>query len=186
LARLQPRNEEWRASARYVNALAACRGQPIPVVQPTMFGPHTPFYRDLSERWFFGRYFAGAPSQLHAYLPPAFLGETPAPDLDALIAARARQPGGCPVLGWGVHDLDKNQAAAIGDALARRVDVAPAGVALLRFEHVRPNGLRTRPAPSAYVWIVLRTPAETVAPMPRVSVLTFPAAQAVPGSAGKR
>jgi hypothetical protein len=101
--RTAPQWEEWRASAAVVAAEPGCAGQPIPVVLPFIFGPHNRFFRDLAEDHFFGRYFP-QPERLHAYIPDEFATATADPQLRQLL--RARATGGCPVLAWGVHDVD--------------------------------------------------------------------------------
>jgi hypothetical protein len=99
-----PQNEEWRASAAVVAAAEPqCRGQTIPVVLPYIFGPSTPFFRKLAETRFFGRYYPH-PERLRAYAPNEFAAGRADPQLSQLLWARAR--AGCPVLAWGVHDLD--------------------------------------------------------------------------------
>jgi hypothetical protein len=102
-ARGTQHNEDWRASAAAVAAEPACRDEPIPVVLPFIFGPSTPYFRQLAQHSFFGRYFP-EPARLHAYAPRDFAAATADPGLRSLLQARAK--GGCPILAWGVHDVD--------------------------------------------------------------------------------
>ena len=79
--RVLPRNEEWRASAAYVASLPACAASPIAVVQPDRFGPDTPFYRAIAERYFFGRYLGSRWPQVHAHARAAFVDPRRSPAL---------------------------------------------------------------------------------------------------------
>jgi hypothetical protein len=149
------RTEDWRGSARYVAGLAACARQPIPIVPPQRFGPDTPFFRTLAERSFYGRYFP-EPGRLHAYTADELAGRRPVAGLGPLLAARARDPRGCPVLAWGVHDLTPAEAVALGEALQRRPGVLPAQVAVKRFDHYEHQEIGYRRTPGAFVYLAVR------------------------------
>ena len=110
--RFKPRDEDWRASAAFVAGLPGCRTTDLPVVLPWIFGPSTPFFRTLAERYFYGRYYP-APERLHAFTPDEF--DKPPPALQALLARK----GGCPVVAWGVHDLDKENEPGLAGDIAR-------------------------------------------------------------------
>jgi len=119
--RLVNRTEDWRGSAQYIARQTACRGQDIAVVLPALFLPDTPFSRGLAEHALFGRYYRGG-GRLIAR-PQSELAASRDPRLVALLGARSAGVDPCPVLAWGVHDLDDRQAAALASALARRPEV---------------------------------------------------------------
>jgi hypothetical protein len=124
-ARLVPQAEEWRASAALAAAEPGCEGQILPVVLPYIFGPSTPFFRQLAEQRFFGRYFP-EPGRLRAYTPDEFAPATADPALAALLRARARS--GCPLLAWGVHDLDSYAVLKLRRDIAETAGVPSAQV----------------------------------------------------------
>jgi uncharacterized membrane protein len=154
--RLLVRTEDWRGSARYVSALAACRGREIPVVLPDIFGPNTPFFRRLAEQDLFGWYYRGG-GRLVARTRQQLAGARDA-QLVALLGARAGGADPCPVLAWGVHDIHDAQADALAQALARRPEVSRP-VAVRRFLSYRRVGEGWRPGwPDAYVFEVAPRP----------------------------
>ena len=153
--RFLPRNEDWRGSARAVASYPACVGQPIPVVLAQYFGPPTPFFYTLAERWMYGRYFPD-PTRLHAYTGEVLTGAIPAPALGALLAARAHDPHACPVLAWAVHDMTPEDATAMAAALARRPEVAPARVQVIGFDQVQHEEWGYSRLASAFVFVVAR------------------------------
>ena len=113
------RAEAFRESAALVAGEPACAGQSIPVVFPDLFGPPTPFFRALTRDAFFGRYYPA--SRLTVVTPDAFAGPKADPQIMALW--RARLSGGCPVLAWGVHDIDADLAERLAEDLARTAGV---------------------------------------------------------------
>ena len=148
--RLVNRTEDWRGSAQYVSALPACRGRDIPVVLPGVFAPDSPFYRGLAEHDFFGRYYRGG-GRLRVQTSSE-LAASREPGLVALLDARAGGADPCPVLAWGVHDIDDPGADKLAQALARRPEIN-APVTVRRFLSYRrvPDGWRLGP-PAAYVF----------------------------------
>lgn len=146
--RVLSRNEPWRDSARYVAALATCRGAPIDVVQPDRFGPDTPFYRLIAQRYLFGRYLGARWPSVRPHLPEAFLSAGRDPQLARRLAVRSRDPASCPVLAWAVHDVDTAQAVALERAIAHLPGVASPQVRLREFfqEHLKGDGWRAQPA----------------------------------------
>jgi hypothetical protein len=129
--RFKPRDEDWRASAAYVAGLPGCRSTDLPVVLPWIFGPSTPFFRTLAERYFYGRYYPN-PERLHAFTPDEF--DRPPPALKALLARR----DGCPVVAWGVHDLDKENEPGVAEDISRGFG---ATVVEKRFDFRRPGAV---------------------------------------------
>jgi hypothetical protein len=160
--RFLPRNEEWRASARFVQAEPSCAGQPIPVVLPFRFGGATPFFRDLAQRDLFGRYDPD-PGRLRAYLPAEIAGPRPDPGLIALYASRAADPGACPVLAWAVHDVTAEAAEALRRDLQRRPELAASKVVVKTFSYRQQQEFGFKPKPSAFVFLINR-PAGVRAP----------------------
>lgn len=152
-----PRNEEWRASAAYVAHAPGCAAASIPVVQPDRFGPDTPFYRRIAQEDFFGRYLAGGWPRLQPHPRTDFAGRSADPALVAALAARARDPGACPVLAWGVHDLTTAEAEALARDIGRLSGLSPARVRLRTFPLFHFKQERWVPRPSAFV--VERAPA---------------------------
>lgn len=148
--RLVNRTEDWRGSARYVSALPACRGRDIPVVLPAVFAPDSPFYRRLAQQDFFGRYYRGGGRLL--VRTEGELAGSRDPGLVALLGARASGADPCPILAWGVHDIDDPGADKLAQALSRRPEVN-GPVTLRRFLSYRrvPHGWRPGP-PAAYVF----------------------------------
>jgi hypothetical protein len=148
--RLLNRTEDWRGSAQYIDGIPACRGREIPVVLPDVFGPDTPFFRRLAERDLFGRYYRGG-GRLSAWTRRELAGSRD-PRLAGLLAARARGADPCPVLAWGVHDVNDPQAQMLAKALAARPDVQ-APVAIRRFaSYRRARGGWRLGWPAAYVF----------------------------------
>lgn len=151
LTRLSPRNEPWRETAAYVDAIPGCGAEPVPVVLPFLFGPPTPFFRKLAEQRFFGRYDRW-PDRLTAYRPQEFAAAAAPPALRVLLTERAHGQG-CRVLAWGVHDLDPESAALIRQEIAASAGVPEAGIVMKPFNRIKPGLLGTRtPRPSAYVF----------------------------------
>lgn len=148
--RLLNRVEDWRGSARYVSGLPACRGRNIPIVLPSAFSPDTPFFRGLAEHSLFGWYYRGG-GRLVAHTEHE-LAASRAPELTALLGARASGADPCPVLAWGVHDLTDPGADRLARALSRRPEVN-GPVVVRRFLSYRrvPGGWRPG-WPAAYVF----------------------------------
>lgn len=144
------RNEAWRESAAYVGAVPSCQGAPMPVVLPFVFGPSTPFFRELARTYFFGRYDRW-PARLRVLTPAEFAPASASPALRGLL--RARMAGGCPILAWGVHDVDPKIAEALRDEIAATAGVTPAQVRIRTFARQKVGLLGTsRPKSSAYVF----------------------------------
>lgn len=122
-ARTKPRNEEWRASAAYVAGAPGCAEAPMPVVLPFLFGPSTPFFRDLARERFFGRYDA-RPARLIPLVPREFADKGIDPTMRALLTARATGQDACPVLVWAVHDVEWSVANNIARAVAESTGVS--------------------------------------------------------------
>lgn len=152
--RFLPRQEEWRVSASYVNGLDACRGQEIPVVLPWIFGPPTPFFRNLAQVYFFGRY-DQQPSRLTVLSPEEFSPRGASPALRALYGQRLA--GGCPVLAWGVHDLKPDRVEALRENIAATAGVPLEKVRVRVFNRYAVKLLgKVKARPSAWVFEVAR------------------------------
>ena len=150
LTRRLSRNEPWRESAAYVDAEPGCAEASMPVVLPFLFGPPTPFFRQLAEDRFFGHYDRW-PDRLSAYTPQEFAPALASPTLRTLLAERTK--GGCKVLAWGVHDLDAPSVAAIRQAVAATAGVPQDRVRVKAFDRQKPGLLGTSSArPNAYVF----------------------------------
>lgn len=167
-----PRNQEWRSSAEFIRETPGCAGKTLPVVFPYRFGPSTQVLRDLVEHHFFGFYGSGA-GRLDAYPPAEFAGAGfAAPTLHARLEQRIREAadGGCPVLAWGVHDLEEEDAIRLGAELARQPGVAPRSVVVREFDHFERRGSRWRKNAGAYVFLLGAPPSAealvTAAPYP--------------------
>jgi hypothetical protein len=132
-----PRAEDWRGSAAYVDASPGCAGQPIAVVLPFVFGPSTPFFRDLAQTRFFGRYEV-TPERLHAYIPGEFAPATADPGLRTLLRDRGASAG-CKVLAWGVHDLDPLTVARLQADIAATAGLPPSRVGVRAFADRKPG-----------------------------------------------
>jgi hypothetical protein len=155
-ARTLSLNEEWRASAAVVAAEPGCAGQDVPVVLPFIFGPSTPFFRQLAKERFFGRYFP-EPARLRPYPPEAFALKTADPQLKDLLQARAQ--GGCPLLAWGVHDVDPRVALQLSRDIAETSGLPSARVRVREVAN-RKLGMfgDTRRKPQAFVFERLDPP----------------------------
>jgi hypothetical protein len=144
------RNEPWRETAAYVDAVPGCAAAPLPVVLPFLFGPPTPFFRRLAETEFFGRYDRW-PERLTAYTPREFTPAAAPSGLRTLLSARARS--GCPLLAWGVHDLKARDVVALRASLAATVAVPLEAVAVKTFDRRKPGLFGTSsPRPTGYVF----------------------------------
>lgn len=176
--RLLQRNEAWRDSAHFIAALPACAGQDLAVVLPYKFGPSTPPFRRLAEQAFFGRYL-GNGMRLHAWLPAEIGDRRHVPELQRQLAERARQAaaGGCPVLAWGVHDLEGWTALELAQDLARLPGVSPNRIVVQEFQRYRRRSLGWRRIGDG--WVFLLAP-----PLPAGTPLRDPgAALALPAAA---
>ena len=152
-ARVLPRIEPWREAAGYVRGLPGCAGQAIPVVQPPRFGPPTPFFRMIAERYFFGWYLRGSRVRARAFQPGAFTGSAPDPELAALLRQRMATPGACPALAWAAHDVDAGQAGAIGRSLSRLAAQTGGAVRVQTFYSTPRRGLGFPRQATAWVYL---------------------------------
>ena len=149
--RWMERNEPWRETAQYVASLPSCRNAVLDVVQPDRFGPDTPFYRMIAQRYLFGAYLGGRWPQVQPHLRADFTDPVRSPDLARRLAIRAKDPASCPVLAWAVHDVDTDQAAALRRRLADLPGVSPAAVRLREFSDEHLTGDRWIARPAGYV-----------------------------------
>lgn len=149
--RAMSRNEPWRESARYVAALPACRTAILDVVQPDKFGPDTPFYRLIAQRYLFGRYLGVRWPSIRPHLLSAFADAGRDPQLARRLAVRSHDPASCPVLVWAVHDVDTDQAVALRRTVAGLPGVAAPNVRLREFFQEHLKGDVWRPQPAGYV-----------------------------------
>lgn len=152
------RRESWRPSAHYVQQLPGCAEQQLPVILPYRFGHASPFFRNLSERDFFG-YYMSPTAQTHAYMPAELAARHPVEGLPQLLASRAANAAagsGCTLLAWGVHDLDESSALKIALDLARQPGIAPRRVLMQEFITYQSHGLKWQPVPEAYVFLAIR------------------------------
>ena len=156
------RTEDWRGTARYIAALPACAGEPIPVLLPQRFSPDTPFFRTLAEQYFYGRYFP-EPSRLEVYSIDELTGRKPNPALAALLAARAGGAAPCPVLVWAVHDLEPDEAGVLRMDLQRRPELVRTQVQLKGFDLHDIEEVGYSLVPRAFVYLTVR-PGATSAP----------------------
>jgi hypothetical protein len=163
--RLVERNEPWRATAQFVARMPGCTGQSIPVMHPYKFGPPTSAFRAFAERRFFGHY-APAGMRITAWMPSELVGRHPVPALRMLLATRAEQAGqgGCALLAWAVHDLDKKSAPLLAEDLARAPGIAPRRVVMQRFQRAQRRSLSWKPTDDGFVFYVLPPAAAGVAP----------------------
>ncbi|QUD87889.1 glycosyltransferase family 39 protein [Phenylobacterium montanum] len=155
--RFLPTEQEWRASARYVDGQAACDGRTIPTLALQTFGPHTPYYMSLEQSQFYGRY-AQAPGRLAIHMPSDFGGRDrdsredrpslaePAPptaselararpDLTALMRARLTGQDACPVLAWAAHVVEPSDIQNLRQAIAADAGVPLGQVTVRPFTH---------------------------------------------------
>jgi hypothetical protein len=153
--RFLPRNEEWRASARFVEAEPSCAGQIIPVVLPFRFGGASPFFRRLAQRDLFGRYDRD-PGRLRAYLPTEIAGPRPDAGLIALYASRAADLKACPVLAWAVHDVTAQMAEGLRQDLQGRPELAAYKVSMMTFSYRQQREFGFKAKPSAFVFLIDR------------------------------
>ena len=153
--RFLPRREDWRGSASFVASQPGCGGQPIPVVLAQYFGPPTPFFHTLAERWMYGHYLPD-PGRLRAYQAAELTGAIPAPGLGPQLAARAHDASACRVLAWAVHDMTPESARALADGIARRPDVAPAKVRVVEFAEVQHEEWGYSPVVTTFVLLAER------------------------------
>ena len=152
--RFLPLNQQWRASARYVQTVAGCAGRPIPVIYPFRFAPPDPAFRAVAASAFFGRYMrAGA--DLRVVLPAELAGRRRLGDLSALLAARSAgaSPDGCPILAWGVHDLNEAEAVEVAEDLLRAPGVRSSRLLVQEFDAYTRAWLKWRPQSSAWVFL---------------------------------
>lgn len=163
-ARFLPRIEPWREAAIYTRALPGCAGQAIPVVQPQRFGPPTPFFRDLSERYLFGWYLRGSGVRARAFQPEAFTGSKPDPELTSLLRQRMTSPGACPALAWAAHDVDEAGARAIGRNLSMLAAAAGGHVCVQTFYSTPQRGLGFPRQASAWIYLLDRPNAASAPP----------------------
>jgi hypothetical protein len=163
--RLIERNEPWRATAQFVARMPGCAGQPVPVMHPYKFGPPTSAFRAFAEQQFFGLY-APAGMQIEAWMPSELVGRHPVPALRTLLATRAEQAGqgGCALLAWAVHDLDKKSAPLLAEDLARAPGIAPRRVVMQRFLRGQRRSLSWKPTDDGFVFYVLPPAAAGAAP----------------------
>ncbi len=113
------RAEAWRESAALVAAEPLCRGATIPALLPDLFGPPTPFFRRLAQNDFYGRYY---PAGSLVIVTPDELAPGHAPP-GLTTRWRARLGEGCPILAWGVHDLDARRAEGLAADIAKSLGV---------------------------------------------------------------
>jgi hypothetical protein len=176
--RFVERNEPWRTTAQFVARMPGCTGQPIPVMHPYKFGPPTPAFRAFAERAFFGHY-APAGMRIAAWMPSELVGRHPAPALRELLATRAAQAGqgGCALLAWAVHDLDKKSAPLLAEDLARAPGIAPRRVVMQRFERGQRRALSWKPTDDGFVFYVLPPVAAGLAPRDPGPLVALPDGQ---------
>ena len=152
-ARVLPRTEPWREGAGVVRALPGCEGQAIPVVQPPRFGPPTPFFRDLSERYLFGWYLRGSGVRARAFQPETFTGSRSDPELTSLLRQRMTTAGACPALAWAAHDVDAAEAQAIGRNLSMLAASAGGRVRVQTFYSTPQRGLGFPRQAAAWIYL---------------------------------
>jgi hypothetical protein len=158
--RLLNRVEDWRGSAQYVGAQAACHGRDIAVVLPDVFGPDTPFFRRLAERDLFGWYYRGGGRLVARTRTELATSRDPA--LVAMLGARASGTDPCRVLAWGVHDIHDAEAQALAQALSRRPEIK-GPVNVHRIPSYRRAGDGWEPGwPAAYVFERTAKPGSTL------------------------
>lgn len=154
--RLLQKNDPWRQSADYIRTqYPQCLNQPLPVVLPFKFGPSTPLFRTLAQHDFFGHYLPEA-TQLQPDLPAELAMRHPREGMTALFAQRAAaaDAGGCPVLVWGVHDLDEASALKIAQDLARQPALAGHRVVIQEFDAYAQRRLVWRARAEGFVFLL--------------------------------
>ena len=154
--RLLQRNEPWRQSADYIRTqYPQCLNQLLPVVLPFKFGPATPPFRSLAQNDFFGHYLPEA-TQLQADLPAELAMRHPRDGVAALFVQRAAVAGkgGCPVLAWGVHDLDEASALKIAQDLARQPTLSGHRVVIQEFDAYAQRRLMWHARAEGFVFVL--------------------------------
>ena len=154
------RNENWRATAHYVEQLPGCAGQTLPVVLPYRFGHESEFFRTLAQNAYFD-YYMPAGVQAAAYMPRELAARHPMPGLPELLASRAANAdtGACSLLAWNVHDPDEGRALKIALDLARQPGIAQHRVLMQEFNtYTRPHlklKLKWQTTPEGYVYVAI-------------------------------
>jgi len=150
------RTEAWRPSAQFVSQLPGCTGQLLPAILPYRFGHASPYFRALAEHDFFGHYMPQN-AQIHAYMPAELAARHPVNELPSLLATRAAHAdnSGCPLLAWGIHDLDETSALKIALDLARQPGVAPRRVLMQEFVAYQPRGVKWEDVAAGYVYLAV-------------------------------
>jgi hypothetical protein len=151
--RWMARTEQWRTSAEAIEALPGCRGQPAPAIMPARFSVPTPFFLELFQREFYGRYYSGS---VRVYPEDAFVGSAPAPGLKALLIRRMHDPGACPLLAWAAHDMTPEQAAIFAQGLARTAAAPPAAIQVRVFYDHRERWLGFKRHAAAFLFLARR------------------------------
>lgn len=162
--RLLARGEDWRLSAKYVAAQPGCADAEIPVVQPFVFGPDNPYFREMARKDFFGWYYQND-ERLSSWMPAEFGGRAPAPPLRELLTQRMANSGGadaCPVLAWAVHDVEGADAVHIAEDLARIDPARP--VVIQEINSYRRDKLGWKTKPDALVFLTAPSGADPTKP----------------------
>jgi hypothetical protein len=137
-----PQGEAWRESSQFIDSVPACRSATIPVVNPPLFGPRTPFFDDLVQRRFYG-FYDREPSRLRVYTGDQFAA--PPADLAQLYRSRISDARACPILAWAVHNLDQDAAQTLLHQVAQGAHISEARLDLHAFDLFRRRGLSYRP-----------------------------------------
>ncbi|WP_158545074.1 glycosyltransferase family 39 protein [Dyella monticola] len=156
--RLLPSNEPWRASAAYVQGLPGCQGVTLPVITfPGTYGlGMTSGVHTMVEHNYYG-YYLPASYHPYAYLPDEWIHHA--------IQSSQAESNGCPVIGWGLHDMSTEaRALELAKQLASQPGFASHQVVVQTFLAYQLGWLRWKPEPNAFVFLratpaVLATPA---------------------------
>lgn len=155
-ARWLPRIEPWREAAQYLRRLPGCANQVVPVAEPPRFGPATPFFQAISERYLFGWYLRGSDVHTRAFPAAAFTGAGPDQELSALLRQRMASPAACPALAWAAHDIDSPTAQVIARRLSAASVTAGGRISIQTFYSTPHRGLGFPRRPSAWIYLFAR------------------------------
>jgi hypothetical protein len=164
--RFLPRGEDFRVSARYIEAVPGCSATEIPALQPFVFGPDNTHFRDLARDFFYGRYMRGGDG-VSTWMPAQIGGRSPAPRLMEIFSERAGNAGSateCPVLLWGVHDILEPEAISAAEDMARLPDVRPARIVIQNINSYRHRAPDWKIKPDAFVFMASPPAANGLAP----------------------
>jgi len=157
--RMLPLNEAWRASSEYVRGLPGCAGPTLPVVvMPGTYGSAmNADVHEMVEHDYFG-YYLPPSYHLHAYLPDELMQHYAESK-----PTTSNSSSACPLVAWGLHDLDQQKALNLAMRLAREPgvtppDVEPHQIVLQELLNYQLQWVSWNPHPSAFVFMLATPP----------------------------